>query len=159
MPLNPYWTLSTSAGNTFGVLNVLNGGTGLEDPGVTGNTLASNGDGFWYLRPSVFTVNGNLIGATGAFTLMMWQAPMNCTLTGLFGYVTTTSGSTINALHNSSSILSSDYTLTATNTWLSATGLSATPIYFAENDTLTFKWNSVVGNPIQILIQANFIES
>ena len=155
MALNAYWNVGTSGGNTFGILKVLNGGTGLDTPGPAYNSVFSDGNGNWYSSGKVTSIDANLINPSVASSYMIWQAPFNCTLTGLNGYISTTTGSTINAIHNNSFVLQNDFTLTALNTWLSCTGLSASPISFVVGDSLQFCWQSIIGNPSQIIIQAN----
>ena len=101
-----------------------------------------------------------MINPSASATYNVWYSTVSGTLTGFYGYCTTVTGSTIQGYHNNSQILSNNngFSLTALNTWLSATGLSATPISFVPGDTLSFHWNNVRGTEGQIGIEATFLK-
>ena len=131
-------------------LTSISGQSGLSgQSGISGN-----------LGVTTFSVGGTIVSPTGSVTYIAFNAPFNCTLRNMYGWVGGDINSTINAIHNSvSSVLQNNFTLSAANTWLSCTGLFGSPTAsFVSGDSLQVEVTSVSGSPTQIGIQLNFTQ-
>lgn len=101
-----------------------------------------------------FARGGTLLTPTGASDTIVWQAPFACTVTNVRGYALGATGTVVNALHNTLTLLTSDLTLGSTGSWLDGGAVQNTA--FSVNDSLLIRVVSVGGSPTQIAIQVDF---
>lgn len=114
-------------------------------------------------NPFIFTINGviattfNASTITSSGNVIAWRAPFNCMVIGLHGYVVSSNGSTINARKNgSSNHLGSNLSLTATDSWISATA-AITNSSYSVGDKLEMMLTSISGAPTQLAFQVDFM--
>jgi hypothetical protein len=130
--------------------------------------IYSNGINKYFIRnsisSSIFSVNGTISTAFNSSTIsstgnaIAWRAPFRCSVTGFYGYISGTSGSKVNArLNGASNHLSSDLTLTATDSWISYTG-TLQNILYNPGDKLEIMLTTLVDSPSQIAIQVDFLK-
>ncbi len=106
----------------------------------------------------VFTKNVTFFDASGvtAATILTWQSPTACTLTGMKAYRVGGTGATVNAYRNTtgSPLRSAALSLTTASTWTDGGAVQNTA--FAVNDSLLFGLLTVAGAVTQVNIQLSF---
>lgn len=84
---------------------------------------------------------------------VVWRAPYNCTVRGVYAYRVGGTGATVNALVNASNLLPSDISLTSANTWVTGTPLQNTAVTAGQSIILSVR--SVAGSPTAVTIQVD----
>ena len=107
------------------------------------------------LKDLIFTRGGTVLNPTGPLNVVVWQAPVACTVTSVRGLVSGATGSSINARKNGSlTHLASNLTLTALDTWQD--GGAVQNVDYAAGDELEIMITGVSGIVTQIAIQVNY---
>ena len=111
-----------------------------------------------YISGSKFSRGGtmyNSTGVTSAVNLIVWQAPVACTVTNVAGYQVGGTNATINARKNgTSNHLASSLAVNSANTWTDGGAVQNTS--YAIGDKLEIMIVSTTGNPTQVAVQVNF---
>ena len=98
----------------------------------------------------------NPSGITAAVNIVVWRAPIACTVTNVRGFRKGGTGATINAQKNGSSThLSSALSLTSANTWMDGGAVQNTS--YAIGDYLEIMLVTETGSPTEIDIAIDFI--
>lgn len=84
---------------------------------------------------------------------VVWRAPYNCTVRGVYAYRVGGTGATVNALVNTSNLLPSDINLSSANTWVTGTPLQNTAVTAGQSIILSVR--SVAGSPTAVTIQVD----
>ncbi len=104
-------------------------------------------------RGGVF-VNPN--GITAAINIIVWRAPIPCTVLTVKGYRVGGTGATINARKNGSlDHLSSALSLTSADTWMD--GGSVQNATYAAGDKMEIMIVSEAGSPTQLAVQVDLV--
>jgi len=102
-----------------------------------------------------FARGGTLLTPTAPVNVIVWRAPFNCTATAVKGYVSGSTGTTINARRNGSLLLlASDLTVSAADTWMDGGAVQNTA--FSTGDKLEIMFTSIGGAPSEAAVQVEF---
>ena len=103
----------------------------------------------------LFSRGGTLLDPTGARNVIVWRAPIACTVPNVRGYRVGGSGATINARRGGSlNHLSSALSLTSADAW--ADGGAVQNTAYAAGDKMEIMIVSVTGTPTEIAILVDF---
>lgn len=138
----------TSAAHAIaGSSHTLSGGTAAHFLRV----LTSTTFGFEAIEIS----RGGTVPSPSAGNHVVWRAPFACTVTNVRGYRVGGSGATINARNEGANEhLSSDLSLTSTDTWMDGGAVQNTA--YAAGEKLEIMVQSVAGSPTSVVIQVDF---
>jgi hypothetical protein len=99
----------------------------------------------------------NSAGITSGANIIIWEAPVACTVTNVKGYRVGGSGATINARKNgASNHLASDLSVSSADTWTD--GGAVQNVAYAAGDKMEIMITGVTGGPTQVAIQVNLIK-
>ncbi|WP_369211319.1 hypothetical protein [Streptomyces flavofungini] len=118
-----------------------------SDGGVTAPSLTLPATATTVSKTAVITA------PAGAVSYVVWRAPKACTVVAVRGYRVGGTGTTVNAVKNSSDLLATDLSLSTAATWLS--GPSVQNASMAAGDSLTLTIRSVSGTPTAVTIQVD----
>ena len=100
-------------------------------------------------------INNSTIQATDIGTFPVWRCNVACTASLVVGYNDSGSSVVVNAAKNGADLLSSNLTISTTDTWASSSVLQNQN--FNVGDILAFKFVSFTGSPKEVTIQTSFI--
>jgi hypothetical protein len=99
-----------------------------------------------------------IVSPAAATFIMVWRAPIACTVTNVRGHRKGGTGATVNARKNQASDhLASDLSLTSADTWMD--GGSVQNQTYAAGDDLEFEVATVAGTPTEVAIQVDFVRA
>jgi hypothetical protein len=132
--------------------------SGVQFYSKAGKAFIRQGDGSIVTVGSVTTTKSAVFPSpTGAVSYVVWRAPKACTVTAVRGYRVSGTGATINASRNGTAdLLTTDLSLSTSDTWLSGATLQNTAL--AAGDSLVLKITGVTGAPSAVTVQVDVLQ-
>jgi len=122
-----------------------------------GTSLRQNGSEV-LTKITPFSVTMTLVDPTAARIYMVWRAPFACTVTNVRAHRKGGTGATINARKNQASDhLSSDLSVTSTDTWMDGGAVQNTG--YSAGDDLEMEAASITGAVTELSIQVDFVRA
>jgi hypothetical protein len=152
--INPYIWVSVAGASSGASINdpfvTWSSAPDLTDQRVIGTFLTS------VLQTSLpFSGTGTILSPTAPVNVITWQAPFAATVTNVRGYLSGSTGSTVNARKNGTlTHLASDLTISSADTWIDGGAVQNTA--YAIGDKLEILLTGVSGTPTQVAIQVWF---
>ena len=155
---------STGVTGITGVTGVTGttGVTGVTGVGVTGVTGVTGPEGLHGIDGQISSIKSFSVGAliegappSNGFR-MVWRAPLACTVTNVRGHIDAGTNAVVNARKNQTSdFLSSDLTVSSTNTWTD--GGAVQNIAVAAGDDIEIELVSTSGAVTKVNIQVDLV--
>jgi hypothetical protein len=152
--------ISGYSGSGISGYSGFSGISGYSGSGVSGYSGLSgySGTSGYSSNASILSRGATLYNSTGlttAMNIIAWYAPFSCTVSNVRGYRVSGTGATINARKNgTSNHLSSNLSLTSTDTWMDGGSVQNTS--YISGDKLEIMMTSAAGNPQQVAVQVDF---
>lgn len=118
-----------------------------------GATQAAAGN---HTHTVVFSRGGTIVKSDGvtAVDVVVWRAPVACTVTAVKGLRVAGTGVEVNALKNALTLLAANLSVTTADTWTD--GGAVQNATFAAGDKLTIRVAAPAGTPTQVAVQVDF---